>query len=548
MKSATTRIVILGGGFAGVYTARYLQRALRPAQRRDVEVVLVSEENYLVFQPMLPEVISGAMETLHVVSPIRRLAPKATLYTRAVQKIDLAAQTVELAPDVVPRPLTLAYDHLVLAVGNRLARRSVPGLDEHAIAFKYLGDALRLRNHVVHMLEQATTMDDPVERARLLTFVVAGGGFSGVECIAELRDFLFHAVRSYPGIRPAELQLVLLQSGPRILPEMSDGLADYAHRILARRGIEIALETRLKAVSAEAAIVQDKRGGAPRSIATRTVVATVPTEPHPLVTSLGLPNEKGRIRVAESLEVVDHPGIWALGDCAAVPQPDGQFSPPTAQHALRQAHTCAGNLAARLRDEPTRPFAFRGLGKLASLGRRTAVAEVLGCKISGLPAWLLWRAVYLSKFPGLDRKLRILSDWILDVILPRDITQVRIFAPDSVRREHFEPGELFFRQGDFGDRVYFLVSGEAEIEKNGAHIMTAKAGEVIGEVALVSHVSRQATVRAATAVEAVSVSRNSFEHLLAHLPGMRTTVEEIMRRHLGPAESRPDEPRIDPQE
>lgn len=530
-SDSKTRILILGGGFAGVYTAMYLERALGRAARERVEIALVNRENYLVFQPLLPEVISGAIETLHVIGPIRRLAPRTTLYNRDIEAIDLANSTVRLAPGFRPKPLTLRYDHLVLALGTILDASKVPGTREHALGFKHLGDALAIRNHLVHVLEEADVEEDPEERRKLLTFVVAGGGFSGVECIAEMNDFLREAIRSYRRVPSSNLRLILLQSGERILPEMAEGLARFAHRILERRGVEIRLHTRLGAVTADAALVSSKQGGGPEAIATRTIVSTVPAGPHPLLASLACKQERGRLAVDQFLSVDGYDNVWALGDCAAVPQRDGILSPPTAQHAVRQAKVCATNIAARIGGRPLVPFAFTGLGKLGSLGRRSAVAEVLGLKFSGLPAWLLWRAIYLSKLPGFDRKVRVLADWLLDVFLPADITQVRIFRRDAVTQEHFETGQIVFDQGDHGDRVYFLVRGEVEALIDGRTVRTMRDGDVFGEIALIADRPRSACVRALTPVDLVSVSRDAFQQLLSHLPGVREAMQEIMSRH-----------------
>ncbi|MBI3951059.1 MAG: FAD-dependent oxidoreductase, partial [Acidobacteria bacterium] len=314
----------LGGGFAGVYTAMYLERALHRNQRERIKIALVTRENYIVFQPLLPEVISGTIEILHVISPIRRLARRAHLHTREIEEIDLRNRTVRLAPGFRPKPLVLHYDPLVIGLGTLLDASKVPGMQEHAIPFKYLGDALRLRNHLVHVLEEADIEGDPEERKRLLTFVVAGGGFSGVECIAELNDFIRQAVGAFQTIRPSELRVVLLQSGDRILPEMVEGLAGFAHRILERRGIEIRLNMRLKAVTANEAIVQDKTTHQGESIPTRTTVATVPAGPHPLLAELPCELEGGRIKVTPFLEIPGWTGVWALGDCAAVPQPEAK--------------------------------------------------------------------------------------------------------------------------------------------------------------------------------------------------------------------------------
>lgn len=276
MADDRQHIVVLGGGFGGVYTARHLCRQLRRAGRGDVRVSLVSEENYIVFQPLLPEVISGAVETLHIIRPLRRLLPRVELHVRAVEAIDLERRVVTLAPGNIPRRPELGFDHLVLALGTRLAGDLLPGLDERAIAFKYLGDALRLRNRLVGTPEEAALTSDPAERRRLMTYVVAGGGFSGVECIAEMHDFLRQAVRSYPSLPADQLQVILLQSGPQILPEMKPSLARFADRILRHRGVDIRTNVRLSAVTAQAAVTRDKKTGAERIIPTRTVVATVP--------------------------------------------------------------------------------------------------------------------------------------------------------------------------------------------------------------------------------------------------------------------------------
>lgn len=532
MSNVNKRILILGGGFGGVYTAMYLEQLLK-RQAADGEIALVNRDNYLVFQPMLPEVVSGAINTLHVICPIRRLAPGTHVYTREIEQVDLERKTVRLAPGCRPKPLTLEYDHLVLALGTVLDDTKVPGMREHALPFKYLGDGLLLRNHLVHVLEEADTETDADERKRLLTFIVAGGGFSGVECAAELNDFVRSAVKVYHRLRPEELRVVLLQSGERILPEIDAGLARFAHQILERRGIEIRLQTRLQGVTAEAALVGDKSGSPPELIPSRTTVATVPAKPHPLIESLSCEKDRGRIRVDATLRVAGYDGLWAVGDCAAVPQPDGIMSPPTAQHAVRQARCCADNIAAALDGRAMRPFNFTGLGKLGSLGRRAAVAEVMGLKLSGFPAWVLWRAIYLSKFPGFDRKVRILADWFWDAILPRDVTQIRLRDEPAVSQEHFEPGQLVFDQGDFGDKLYVVVRGEAEVSDNGVTLGTLKAGDVFGEIALIADTARTARVRAATALDLVSVPRHAFGHLVTHLPGVRESMEAVMRRHLG---------------
>jgi NADH dehydrogenase len=526
-------ILILGGGFGGVYTAVFLEKLMTAAERETTEVVIVSRDNYMVFQPLLPEVISGSVELNHVISPIRRLARSARLYTREVEAIDLANRTVKLSPGAKPMSAMISYDHLVIALGTRLDGSRIPGMEEHASPFKYLGDALYLRHQLVRALEQAEEEADPGIRKSLLTFVVAGGGFSGVECIAEMNDFLREAVKSYHNISEKDLRVVLLQRGNRILPELTEGLSEFATQLLIKRGVEIQFGTSLKAVSADAVIVEIATDKQTRIIQTRTTVATVPAGPHPLLAILPLEQERGRIKVDDGLEAPGAPGVWALGDCALVKQVDGQYSPPTAQHALRQAKTCAQNILASMRGTKKQVFMFTGLGKMDSLGRRSAVAEIFGIRLKGLVAWIMWRGVYVTKFPGVDGQLRLIADWILDVFLPRDITQLRLFHEEGVHREHYEPGEQVFGMGDVGDKIYFITKGEAQVIRDDQPIATVGAGEMFGETALVCNQPRGATVRSVTALDLVVVNREAFQELLGNLPGLKKEIETIMATRMG---------------
>src|SRR5271170_6264317 len=526
-------ILILGGGFGGVYTAVHLEKLMTAAEREVIEIIIVSRDNYIVFQPLLPEVISGSVQLNHVISPIRRLAKTARLFTREVEAIDIANRTVKLSPGAKPAPSMITYDHLVIALGTRLDYSKIPGMREHACPFKYLGDALYLRNQLVRALEEAEAESDPELRRSLLTFVVAGGGFSGVECIAEMNDFLREAVQSYHQISEKDLRLILLQRGDRILPELTEGLSEFASRLLMKRGVEIQFGTSLKAVSADAVVIEIASSQQTRVIETRTTVATIPAGPHPLLSLLPLPQERGRIKVDDGMEVPEAPGVWALGDCALVKQVDGNFSPPTAQHALRQAKTCARNILASMRGTRKHVFSFTGLGKMGSLGRRSAVAEIFGIRLKGLVAWILWRSVYVTKFPGLHGQLRLIIDWILDVFLPRDITQLRLFHEEGVHREHFEPGEKVFDMGDVGDKVYFIAKGEAVVMNENEPLATLSQGEMFGETALICNRTRSATVRAKSALDLVVVNREAFHELLGNLPGMNDTIQGIMSKRTG---------------
>lgn len=536
------RIVILGGGFAGVYTARHL---LRLAPRDQVEVHLVNRENYMVFQPMLAEVISGSVGIADTVSPIRRLVPRAILHMRDVESVDLKTRTVVCSPGFRPRPLVLEYDHLVLALGNVTDFRGLTGLAEHARPFKTLGDALALRNHVIHILEEADTEPDTELRKRMLTFVVAGGGFSGVEVIAELHDFVRRATRSFPRIKPGDCRMVLLHSRDRILPEADEALALYAQKLLMKRGVEIMFNTRLAAATADEAILADKT-----RIGTKTLVSTVPSTPNPVIEAMDAPKDHGRLIVDGTFRLQGYDNVWALGDCAQIPLPTRtgdkpNYAPPTAQHAIREGNLCAQNILASLHAKPLKPFTFTGLGSLAALGHRSGVAQVMGIKLSGFPAWFMWRTIYLSKLPGLDRKLRVGISWFFDLFFPPDLVQLRVGKSSGVNQEHFEPGQTVFCEGDLGDRVYIIVKGKAEVVRarkdatgtsGGGEDKLAELGpgQYFGEMALLSRAPRNATIRCIQAMDVLSIEKGDFTALITHLDEMRKGFEQTAATRRGP--------------
>ena len=531
MDNSHTKVLILGGGFGGVYAAMALEKLLK--KDATVEIGLVNKENYLVFQPMLPEVISGSIGILDTITPIRRLCPHTNLYTREVESIDLKKRVVSTSSGIRPRPSHLEYDHLIIALGNVTRFAGQPGLEEHALPFKYLGEALVLRNHIIHALEEADIESDPEVLQALLTFVVAGGGFSGVEAVAELNDFVRAVCGSFRNINPREIHVVLLHAGSLILPELPEGLARYAQTLLQRRGVDIRLNTRLAGATAEYALLA---GG--QKILTKTLVSTVPSAPNPLVSGLPCKMERGKIVVNEYLEVPDYPGVWAVGDCAWVTDyKTGQVCPPTAQHAIREAEYLAHNLVATVRGRPQKPFALNALGKMGALGHHSAVGEVFGIKISGFFAWLMWRTVYLMKLPGVDRKIRVATDWLLDLILPPDIVQLKTETPPAIGRAHFEADEIVFSQGDKGDLLYIVVDGEVEVIREepgkGQTILSHLGpGECFGEMALVSDNPRMATVRSCTSVNVLTMDRDAFYALFAHLPPLRRFFHQLIEQRM----------------
>ena len=529
------RIVILGAGFGGVYAAQHLEKLL--GRKDDFEIILVNKENYFVFQPMLPEVVSGSIGLLDTVSPLRRLLPRTDIHVREVESIDLVNRTVTTSQGFRPHAHVIEYDHLVLAVGNVTDFRGLRGLPEHALPFKNLADALHLRNHLIRALEEASIEEDDRElRRQLLTFVVAGGGFSGVEVVAELNDFVRGVARNYRKIDPSEISVILLHSGDRILPEMTEGLALFAQRLLKKRGVDIRLNCRLDAATGEEAILSDGQ-----HIPTKTIVSTVPASPHPIVEHLDLPKGKNaRIKVDRSLRVEGTDNVWALGDCALVPTPDGAgVCPPTAQHALRQGRTVAHNIVAAIRGGEQKTFNFKGLGQMGALGHHSAVAEIKGIKISGFLAWWLWRTIYLMKLPGWGRRLKVATSWTLDLMLPAELVEVKLAGAAGVMQEHFEPGEEVFHQGDLGDRIYIIVKGRAEVlrkEGGGDKVLAQlEAGEYFGEMALLNKTARNATVRCVAPMDVLSLPKREFSLLVGNLPELRRSFESVMERRAGAA-------------
>ncbi len=415
------RVVILGGGFAGTAVARRLEQIFH--RRSDVDITLVDRENFSLFTPLLPEVPSGALEPKHIVSPLRALLRRTIVRQAEVRSIDLANRTVLAAHCPMCRIYPLAYDHLVLALGSVTNFFGLPGVPTHALTMKSLGDAAALHAHVIDKFEHADMEPDPFVRRELLTFVVAGGGFAGVETAAELNDFIRGAGRYYPAVRREEVRVVLVDPGPRILPEVSESLSAYALNMLRRRGVEVVLKTRIEGCAETR--VRLSNGG---EIPSRTLIWTAGIAPNPLLAALDLPRTSGgKVEVDETLQVKGHPGLWALGDCALVLNgATGRPCPPTAQHAIRQGRRVAENISVVIRGHAPKPFRYSPLGVLAGLGRRSAVAEILGFKFSGFFAWWLWRTVYLLKLPGFERKVRVALDWTLDLFFPRDIVYLRL--------------------------------------------------------------------------------------------------------------------------
>jgi NADH dehydrogenase len=429
-----SRILILGGGFAGLTAARKLERILRPGE---AEIVLVSRENYSLFTPMLPEVGSGNLETRHVVTPVRAQLKRSTFLLADVCEVDLAAKTVEVEHTIMGSHQTLAYDHLIFALGSVTSTFGLPGIAERSIPYKTLEDADRLRNHVIAMLELADVTTDPAERRRLLTFVFVGGGFTGVEAAGEMADFFRSTRRFYPSIGPEEIGIVLVEGGPKLLPELQAGMGEYSAQALSRRGVRVMTQAMVS--GADERGLQLKNG---ETIETRTIVWSAGVKPSPVVAKLSIGSGRGgSIVVGRDFSVPNYPGVWAIGDCASIPDADGKPYPATAQHAIREAPMLAENIVATLRGKPTREFNYQSFGMMASLGARRGVAGIRGrFLVTGFLAWALWRTYYLARLPGIDRRLRVSFDWTLGLLFPRDIAELRVYSSFAQLRAQLDAG------------------------------------------------------------------------------------------------------------
>ena len=426
-NSPKKRIVILGGGFAGMTAAECLERELQ--KDPGVSITLVSETNALLFTPMLAEVAGSSLEPSHISTPLRTTLHRTTFIRGRVTGVDLENKRVSLDAGMDGAESCeseLSYDHLLFALGAVSNYLGLSNVQRLAFDFKSLLDAIRIRNHVIEMFERADRERDPEARKTLLTFVIAGGGFAGVELAGALNDFARGILADYPNIRREDVRVVLVHARDRILPELSESLGRYAQQRMAARGVEFRLSTRLADAREGVVVLSDGE------IPAETLVWTAGTAPNPLTKTLSLEKDKrGALIVDKTLAVPSHAGVWALGDCAAVVDAKtGKPCPPTAQFALREAATLAKNIRATLEGRPARGFHFESLGALCVVGHQTACAELTipfvrdkAMRFSGLLAWFMWRGIYLGKLPGLERKVRVLVDWTVELFFPKDIVQ-----------------------------------------------------------------------------------------------------------------------------
>jgi NADH dehydrogenase len=434
--SGTPHILIVGGGYVGMYTALRLQKKLR---RGEARVTVIDPRSYMTYQPFLPEAAAGNIEPRHVVVPLRPVLPKCDVLTGRVTRIDHARKVVTMLPPI-GEPREISYDIIVVAPGSVARTLPIPGLAEHAIGFKQVEEAIALRNRVVEQFDIAQSSDDPEVQRKALTFVFVGGGFAGVEAVAELEDMARFATRYYSKVSPKDLRFVLVEAANRILPEVGEEMGRYTVERLKERGFDLRLETRLESCVDNHVVLSDGT-----EFDASTVVWTAGVKANPVVAASDLPvDERGRLKGLPTLEVEGVEDAWTAGDCAAIPDlaNPGQFCSPSAQHAVRQAKVLGSNIVRKLRGREIKDYHHKHAGSVASLGLRKGVAQVYGIKLKGYLAWQMHRMYHLSRVPTLNRKARVQLDWILGFLFQREVVSLgSLHRPYEVFREVATPGQ-----------------------------------------------------------------------------------------------------------
>lgn len=525
------RVLVLGAGFAGMFAAKHLRKLAPP----DVEIEIINEVNYFIFQPLLPEVAAGNINAADAVSPLRLLLPGVKFRLAHVRAVDFRRNRVEVLDDTNRTLIDLPYDHLVLALGQRVDLSRFPGLADHGFRMKTLADAYRLRNQVINCLEIADATDDPKLKRALLTFVVVGAGFSGVETAGEVSDLLARSLKFYPRIDPAEIRMILVEYADRILPELPEQLARYTARELTNRGIETWLKTALKSASESTVELADGR-----MVETQTIVATIGTAPGKLVQSLGLDMQWGRIKVDGFMRVPGHDNVWAVGDTALIPLPrkpdeEERFAAPTAQFAVREAATLAHNVVAALEGGKLALFDYKPKGSLASIGCHKAVAVLFGMHLSGTLAWLMWRVFYLTMLPGFATKVRVLLNWMLDHFFPRSTVQIEVAMRPSARYIWFRKGDQVLKTGHIADGFYTVISGKFEATIGAGtpspYHRILGPGEHFGERVLFGDDMRTGDVVALADSKVLFIERRDFRRFATGFKVLDDYFRDYLRAH-----------------
>jgi NADH:ubiquinone reductase (H+-translocating) len=529
MRVKPIRVVIVGGGFAAVQFAKTLRRKL-PAS--ECEILLFNRENHLVFHPLLADVAGASINVDAAAAPLRQMLPGVGCRTERVQRINLLSSEIEF-DDGTGALSRLHYDHIVIACGAESNLGIIPGMTDHAFGFKVMRDAVELRQHIVHQMEHAEAVTDPERRRWHLNFIIVGAGFSGVELAGEVNELVRSSTRFYRTFRKQDVAVTVVHSQGQILPEVAPTLREFARKKMERAGITILLNTRAVAATHEGVELNDGRmlrGG--------TIACTIGTAPSAIIQALDVPKERGRIRTTSDMRIAGQTNAWAIGDCAYIVNAfDNAPSPTTAQFAERQGRQAALNLVRVLKGEPTRPFHFKALGQLCSIGGYQAVAELFGMHVSGFLAWFLWRGVYLFKLPTWSRRIKVALDWFWDVLFPRDLSFLNTDATQYLTHAYFRPGDFIHRQGEPARVFSVIEEGEIEVLQATEQSPEAKVvavlakGDFFGEGALLGSRPHETSVRARTPVRLRQIGSALFSEVAATFPAFRELlVNAVVRR------------------
>jgi NADH:ubiquinone reductase (H+-translocating) len=532
------RIIIIGGGFGGTKCAETVSSQLRPEH---ADIVLFDRQNHLVFSPLLAEVVGSSINPLDVVVPLRQLLPKVFCRTEEITTVDFEKNEVEYHGED-GQAARMHYDHLVIGCGSVTNLNVVPGMADHGFPLKTVSDASNLRSHLMAQMEQAEISNNDTRRRWHLTVLVVGGGYSGVEAAGEINDLLRDSVRYFHHWTKADLKVILIHARDQILPEISPGLREFARRKMEKAGVQMVLNARVSAATPEGVTLADGT-----LLKGATIVCTIGSSAAPVLAGLKAEKEKGRLVTEPDMRLKGAKNVWAIGDCAAIVNSlTGQVSPTTGQFAERQGRQCAQNIVRVIQGEQTRPFRFKLLGELCSIGGRSAVADLFGMHLSGFLAWFVWRGVYLFKLPTLGRRFQVGFDWASLLLFPRDLAYVRSESTERVSHAHYAAGDFIFRKGDAPTNFYVLEQGEVEIlrsttagngspshDGDGYEVVTVLgSGSFFGERALLGNRARVMSVRARTPVEVLVMGKNVFTQVSGALAPLRDALAQTLNRRV----------------
>ncbi len=521
-----SRIIILGGGFAGVRCARLLRKLLPVTE---YEIVLFNRENHMVFHPLLAEVAGAALQPKDVAAPLRQMLSNVWCRSEEVLSIELDKSQVEYEAYDGTRT-SMNFDQLVIASGNGVNLSLIPGMEDHAFPLKTVGDALALQAHIMEQMEKAEVCDDIEMKKHYLSFIVVGGGFSGVEVAGEINDLVRRSLRYFHHVKADYVSVNIVQSRDQLLPEVSPTLREFARKEMEKAGVTVLCNSVAAKVTPQGILLKDGR-----ILHGNTIVCTIGTISLPLIQRLNVNKQGGRLLTESDMSLPGHPNVWAIGDCAAIiNHADGTLSPTIAQFAERQGTQVAKNIKARLSGQSTARFEYKMAGQLCSIGGHKAVAEIMGFRLSGFLAWFVWRGVYLMKLPSLPQKMKVGIEWMCDLIFPRTLAHLKVDRSRKIAKSFYAAGDLVIREGDCGSEFFIIEEGQVEVLKKIEDRLEVVAvlgpGDFFGEAAVLEHRPRNANVRARTDVEVTVLGSSVFSQLSGSLAPLRDAMIKAAKR------------------